>query len=58
MTWTELFRDLEALEGGLEQKPAENSSLRHFARLELANTLAHAREILEALSADEEDQRR
>jgi len=54
MTWKRLLKQLETLEEGLELKPREGSNVAHFARLELANTMARAREILEALAADEE----
>lgn len=55
MSYKQLLTDLEALEGGLEQMPPENSNVAHFARTELANSVAHAREILEALANDEEE---
>lgn len=57
MSYRQLLTDLEALEGGLEQMPPEHSNVAHFARTELANTVARAREILEALANDEERQR-
>lgn len=53
MTYQQLFTDLEALEGGLERMPPETSNVAHFARLELADKVARAREILEALANDE-----
>lgn len=54
MSYRQLLTDLEALEGGLEQMPPEPSNVAHYARIELANTVAKAREILEALANDEE----
>ena len=56
MSYKHLLQDLEALEGGLEQMPPEKSDLAHFARTELADTVARAREILEALANDEEEE--
>jgi hypothetical protein len=56
-TWKRLLENLEALEMDLEQMPAETSNAAHFARIELANTMARAREILEALANDEERKR-
>ena len=55
MSYKTLLTDLEALEGGLEQMPPEASNVAHFARMELAETVAHAREILEALANDERE---
>lgn len=57
MTWNQLHNDIEALERGLESMPAETSNTKHFARIELANSIARAREILEALAQDEEPRR-
>ena len=54
MTYKQLLADLERVEGGLEQMPEETSNAAHFARMELANAMARAREILEALAKDEE----
>lgn len=54
MNYNQLQLDLEALEGGLEQMSPEKSSTAHFVRMELANTLAHARELVEALANDEQ----
>jgi len=52
--WEPLLETLEALERDLEEMPPEKRNTAHFARLELANTIARAREILEALANDEE----
>ena len=55
MSYKTLLQDLEALEAGLEQMPADDSDVAHFVRTELHNTVAHAREILEALANDERE---
>lgn len=59
MTWKELHVQIEGLEEALEQMPpfGHFESTKHFARIELANSVARAKEILEALAADEEKQR-
>ena len=54
MSWLELLGNLEALEAALEQRPLETSNVAHYARMELAERMAQAREILEALAKDEE----
>ena len=53
MTYRELLAGLETVEGGVETMPPETSNAAHYARMELANRLAEAREILEALANDE-----
>ena len=53
MSYKTLLTNLEALEGGLEIMPSEASDAAHFVREELAHTIAHARELLEALANDE-----
>jgi cob(I)alamin adenosyltransferase len=55
MTWRQLHKQIEALEESLENMPAFGhfESTKHFARIELANTVARAKEILEALAHDE-----
>lgn len=52
-SYKQLLEDLEALEGGLERMPPEQSNTAHYVRMELANMMAKAREILEALANDE-----
>jgi hypothetical protein len=57
LSYKQLLADLEALEGGLERMPpfAHYESTKHFARIELANSVARAKEILEALAHDEDE---
>lgn len=52
--WKQLHASLQALEEGLESMPPAKGNVEHFARIELANAIARAREILEALAHDEE----
>jgi len=54
MTYQHLLTICDSLEEACEQMPAETSNVAHFARIELANAIVRAREILEALAHDEE----
>lgn len=52
--WRLILEKLEQVEEAAELKPPEDSDAAHYARMQLANTLARAREILEALANDED----
>jgi len=53
MTYTQMLDKLEDLEVDLENKPGEKTNTAHYCRMQLANAIAQARELLEALSNDD-----